>query len=145
MSSGLNLFLWICLLHFQVFFWIHDTAPRLIIIARSFQRLCELPERSVQQLITTVNDLYHDIHGAYVHAKSLRSCLTLCDSMDCSSPGSYIHGILQARILEWVAMPSSPGDLLTPGLGLHVSYISCTGRWVLIHGSPAYLIKLLVI
>ena len=65
--------------------------------------------------------------------------------MDCSSPGSYIHGILQARILEWVAMPSSPGDLLTPGLGLHVSYISCTGRWVLIHGSSAYLIKPLVI
>ena len=47
LSSDLNLFLCICLLHFQVFFWIHDTAPRLIIIARSFQRLCELPERTV--------------------------------------------------------------------------------------------------
>ena len=33
-----------------------------------------------------------------------QSCLTLCDPMDCSLPGSSVHGILQARILEWVAM-----------------------------------------
>ena len=36
-----------------------------------------------------------------------KSCLTLCDPMDWSPPGSSVHGILQARILEWVAMPSS--------------------------------------
>ena len=41
------------------------------------------------------------------HAKSLHSCLTLCDPMDCSLPGSSVHEILQTRILEWVAMPSS--------------------------------------
>ena len=41
-----------------------------------------------------------------MHAKSLRLCLTLCDSMDCCLPGSSVLGILQARILEWVAMPS---------------------------------------
>ena len=41
-----------------------------------------------------------------MHAKSLQSCLTLCDPMDSSLPGSSIHGILQARILGWVAMPS---------------------------------------
>ena len=35
---------------------------------------------------------------------------TLCDPMDCSPPGSSLHGILQARILEWVAMPSSRGS-----------------------------------
>ena len=34
-------------------------------------------------------------------------CLTLCDPMDCSLPGSSIHGILQAKILEWVAIPFS--------------------------------------
>ena len=39
-----------------------------------------------------------------------QSCLTLCDPMNCSLPGSSIHGILQARILEWVAMPSSRGS-----------------------------------
>ena len=36
-----------------------------------------------------------------------QSCTTLCNPMDCSPPGSSIHGILQARILEWVAMPCS--------------------------------------
>ena len=35
--------------------------------------------------------------------------------MDCSPPGSSVHGLLQARILEWVAFPS-PGDLLDPGV-----------------------------
>ena len=40
-------------------------------------------------------------------AKSLQSCLTLCDPMDCSLPGSSVHGVLQARILEWVAISSS--------------------------------------
>ena len=36
--------------------------------------------------------------------------LTLCDPIDCSPPGSYVHGVLQARILEWVAMSSSRGS-----------------------------------
>ena len=44
------------------------------------------------------------------HAKSLQSCPTLCDPMGCSPPGSSVHGILQPRILEWVAMPSSKGS-----------------------------------
>ena len=43
-------------------------------------------------------------------AKSPQSCLTLCDRMDCSPPGFSVHGILQARILEWVAMPFSRGS-----------------------------------
>ena len=43
-------------------------------------------------------------------AQSPQSCPTLCDPMDCSPPGSSVHGILQARILEWVAMPSSRGS-----------------------------------
>ena len=42
-----------------------------------------------------------------MHAKSLQPCLTQYDPMDCSPPGSSVHGILQARILEWSAMPSS--------------------------------------
>ena len=40
-------------------------------------------------------------------AKSLQSCSTLCNPVDCSLPGPSVNGILQARILEWVAMPSS--------------------------------------
>ena len=45
-----------------------------------------------------------------VHAKSLQSYLTLCDAMNWGLPGSSIHGILQAKILEWVAMPYSMGS-----------------------------------
>ena len=48
----------------------------------------------------------------HVHTKSLQSCPTLCDPMDCSPQGSLVHGILQARILWWVAMPSSRGASL---------------------------------
>ena len=44
-----------------------------------------------------------------------QACPTLCDPMDSSLPGSSVHGILQARILEWVAMPSSRGIFLTQG------------------------------
>ena len=39
-----------------------------------------------------------------------QSCLTLCDRMDCSPLGSPVHGILQARILEWVGIPFSRGS-----------------------------------
>ena len=46
-------------------------------------------------------------------AKSLQSCLTLCNPMDHSPPGSSVHGILQARVLEWVAVPPL-GDLPDP-------------------------------
>ena len=44
--------------------------------------------------------------GTRVHGDP-HLCLTLCDPMNCSSPGSSVHGILQARILEWVAIPFS--------------------------------------
>ena len=49
-----------------------------------------------------------------MHAKSLQSCPTLCDPMDCSPPGSSAHGILQARILEC----PPPEDLPDPGTEL---------------------------
>ena len=63
-------------------------------------------------------------------AKSLQLCLTLCNPMDCSPPGSSVHGILQARILEWVAMPSSRGSS-KPRDQNCVSCIPCIGRQVL--------------
>ena len=57
--------------------------------------------------------------AAAAAAKSLQSCPTLCDPMDCSLPGFSIHGILQARTLEWVAISfSNTGDCFSiPGLG----------------------------
>ena len=47
--------------------------------------------------------------AAAAAAKSLQSCLTLCDPMDGSPPGSPVPGILQARTLEWVAISFSKG------------------------------------
>ena len=50
-----------------------------------------------------------------MRAKSLQSCQTLCDPMDCSPPGSSVLGILQAGIREWIAMPFSRGSSLPKG------------------------------
>ena len=55
-----------------------------------------------------------------------------CDSMDCSPPGSSVHGISQARTLEWVAIPFSRGSSWLRD-GTHISCISSTGRWILYH------------
>ena len=57
-----------------------------------------------------------------MHAKSLQSCPILCDPMDYSPPGSSVHGVLQARILEWVAIPSSKGFFPVQGLNLGLLY-----------------------
>ena len=67
-----------------------------------------------------------------VCAKSLQSCLTLCDPMDCSPPGSSVQGNLQARTLEWVARPYSRGSSL-PRDWTWVSHVSYIGRQVLYH------------
>ena len=95
-------------------------------------------------------------HTIYIYikcmsAKSLQSCPTLCDPVDHSPPGSSLHGILQARILEWVAMPSSskgpshpgiePASLASPALQagslplLHLAApdLSC-GTWLILCG-----------
>lgn len=55
--------------------------------------------------VTSVSDV--KLLHAWVCAKSLQLCPTLCDPVDCSPPSSSVNGILQARILDWVAMPSS--------------------------------------
>ena len=56
---------------------------------------------------------------AYVGSKSLKSCPALCNSMGCNLPDSPVHGILQARILEWVTVPSSRDLLAPPGKPIH--------------------------
>ena len=70
--------------------------------------------------------------AACVRAKSLQWCLTLCNLMNCSPPGSSVHRILQARILEWVAMPSSRGYSRWRAQ-THVSYAFGIGRQVFYH------------
>ena len=64
------------------------------------------------------------------HAKSLQSCLTLCNPMDCHPPGSSVHGVSQARILEWLALASSGGSS-QPRNRTCLSCVSCTDRRVL--------------
>ena len=67
-----------------------------------------------------------------VTAKLFQSGPTFCDPMDCSLPVSPVHGILQARILEWAAMPSSRG-FFWPRYQACIFYISCIDRRVLYH------------
>ena len=67
-----------------------------------------------------------------VHANSLQSCTTLCSPMDCYLPGSSVPGILQARLLEWVAISSSRGSF-QPRNRTCISYVSYNGRRVLYH------------
>ena len=64
---------------------------------------------------------------ACVCAKSLQSCLSLWDPMDCNPPGSSVYGILQARILEWIAMPSFRGSSWLR-YQTRVSSVSCLSR-----------------
>ena len=63
-------------------------------------------------------------------AKSLPSCPNLWDPMDYSPPSSSVYGILQARILEWVSMPSSRGPFQPRGQ-TYISYVCCIGKQVL--------------
>ena len=56
-------------------------------------------------------------------------CLTHCNPMDCRPPGSSVHGILQAGILEWVAIPISRE--IFPTQGLNLDLLHC--RWILHH------------
>ena len=69
------------------------------------------------QISTTIRlDGYHCLHCVCVCNKSLQSCPALCNSMDCSLPGSSVHGILQARITG-VGYHAGPlGDLIDPGI-----------------------------
>ena len=92
------------------------------------------PIRSAFPLESLEDEGYRSREGkewmrACVSAKSLQSCLTLCDFKNCSPPGSSVCGISQARILEWVAISSSRGST-QPSNQTPVSF---TGRGILYH------------
>ena len=77
-----------------------------------------------------------------VESEVAQSCPTLCNPMDCSLPGSSIHGILQARVLDWVAISFSRGSS-PPSDRTHISCITggfFTAEPVL--GSPLILVQL---
>ena len=80
--------------------------------------------------------IWQDIFSSHTYylitlcAKSLQSCLILCNYMNHSLPDSSVYGSLQARILEWVVIPFSRGSSWPRDQTL-VSYVSCIGRQVL--------------
>ena len=82
-------------------------------------------------LLFSLLGLYTQERGE-LHAKSPQSCLALCDSMDHSPPGSSVHEILQARILEWVVVPSSRVSSQPRESNPHL-LLSWIDRWVLYH------------
>ena len=79
----------------------HDWATELTDTPAFSQRY------SLRKAVSIIPNHLEDV---CVHAKLLQSCATLCDSVDCSPPGYSVCGILQARILKWVAMLSSRGS-----------------------------------
>ena len=65
---------------------------------------------TVVQTLKRLQTLDHLCPRGYTAGNWVQSCPTLCDSVDCSPPGSSIYGIFQARTLEWVVIPFSRGS-----------------------------------
>ena len=72
------------------------------------------------------------LHTLQMQSHHVRAQSTVCNPVDCSPPDSSLQGILQGRILEWVAVSSSR-ESFQPRDRTRVSYVSCIGRWVLYH------------
>ena len=68
-------------------------------------KIFKVRNKKYKHTVSSLSTLFS--RQAAAAAKSLQSCLTLCDPIDGSPPGSSVHGILQARTLEWVAISSS--------------------------------------
>ena len=84
---------------------------------------------SVPQVLSFSLRLDFGPKWAVVVVQSLSQCLTLCNPMDCSPPGSSVHGISRARILKWVAISFSRESSLLRSQ----TRVSCIGRQILYH------------
>ena len=105
-------------------FQISDDFGKLSTVPRCFPSRLLLHERRKPGALYSEGCLV-----LYVCTHSLQPCLTLCVPMDCGLQGSSVHWILQARILEWVTMPSSSGSSW-PRDRTHISCVSCiVGRF----------------
>ena len=84
----------------------------------------DLPDPEIEPISPALAGRFFSLsHQGNLYAKSLQLCPTLCDPVDCGPPGSSIHGVLQARILVWVAMPSFRGSF-QPKDWTHVSFVA---------------------
>ena len=128
----------LCFVHFLTFLhdWLCFNRPITVFILFGFPFLPSVIS-TWQDLNTELYLTFH-LHSTYnatvfvCGCSVIQSCLTLCDPMDCSSPGSSVHGIFQAHILEWVALSfsrvsSQPRDQTC------ISGISCIDRQILYH------------
>ena len=104
-----------------------------------FQLFVEYLPTSFPQTIFLLTDIFSDTVFTVCVWLVTQLYLTLCDPLDCSSPGSFAHGISHARVLEWVAISSSRGSSW-PRYWTWVSYI---GRQILYHQRSPYSIHYL--
>ena len=89
----------------------------------SHVRLCATPQTAVHQALPSLGFSRQEhwsglpfpspMHESESESEVAQSCLTPSDSMDCSLPGSSVHGIFQARVLEWVAIAIQPSNTTT--------------------------------
>ena len=90
----------------------------LLLLSRSSRvRLCATPQTAAHQAPPSLGFSRQEhwsrlpfpspMHESKSESEVAQSCPILSDPMDCSLPGSSVHGIFQARVLEWVALPSS--------------------------------------
>ena len=100
-----------------------------VILAYSRKKFIILPYKKALLVLRLVH-LISGVHISSMCAELLQSCLTLCDLMDCSPPGSSVHGILQVRILKGIAISFSRGSSW-PRAWTCVSCISHSGRHIL--------------
>ena len=140
----LKLFLSVKMSIFLFNFWLHHAAYEISILQPGIEPMPPVVE--AQSLNYWTTGTFHRRVFLTIFKKSellfhsiipqaclvAQSCLTLCDPIDGSPPGSSVHGILQVRILEWVTISSSRGCSQsrdrTP-----VSYVSYSGRQILYH------------
>ena len=139
--------------------WRSALALLLLLLSRfTHVRLCATPQTAAHQAPLSLGfsrqehwsgSPFPSPMHACMHAKLLQSCLTLCDPMDSSPPGSSVHRLLQARILEWVAISSSslsfdfplkPSDWLTHSFTLK-SYCFI----ILLYPPPSIPVKVIMI
>ena len=91
------------------FFFCQKIFLRILFVKKEKGNIRAIPGVSSQSEATNIWKVYY-CKCFKCWAKSLQSCPTLCNPVDCSLPGSSVHGILWARILEWIAISSSVGS-----------------------------------
>ena len=90
--------------------WLIRRAHCLETVHIKIQRLVVQPTAPLQEFRISMSRVWTFLYLRASACLVAQSCLTLCDSVDCSPPGISFHGILQARMLDWVAIPFSRGS-----------------------------------